>query len=95
MKCCGENRLTNFCPECGQQIMAPHPLDSLLAHLSAFVRGLDKQIRQSETRLRDNPPTDEHYLQHRTERLEKRKKTRAKYNAWKEDLAKLIAEKKP
>lgn len=41
MICCGENRTTPFCPECGKQI--PGTLHSLLAYLRTHQRQCEKQ----------------------------------------------------
>ena len=35
MECCGEERTTNYCPECGKRVRQLNDLERLMLHLTA------------------------------------------------------------
>jgi len=64
MKCCGEERTSKFCPECGKLLAAPKPLDELLAHVRQRVKHLTEERFRFVTNG-DNPTMKQDYWQGR------------------------------
>lgn len=85
MKCCGQDRTTRYCPDCGNKIDGDHPLDSLLQHIQANIVLKAKDIKEYQYRLSKNASYD--WIQGRIIRT---KELQAKWIAWKAALVEAI-----
>lgn len=47
MICCGSDRTSRFCPECGKPVGVP-PLESLLSHCESTRNGIENRIKKRE-----------------------------------------------
>lgn len=48
--CCGQERVSRFCPECGEKLQE-HPLESLLAHARREVAKNEKRLQTLRNRI--------------------------------------------
>lgn len=83
--CCGKNRHTKFCPECGRSIVtgATGPLVSLISHLATIVGQNKSRIQY----LSEDP----HVNPDRNSRVVARcQKTIDKYQSWIDEVQKLL-----
>lgn len=67
MECCGENRSTNFCPDCGKQLRDPNPLREILKHCKQQAIKCLTELQY----MRDKYPDREHRIRSINKRLEK------------------------
>lgn len=81
MKCCGKNRETKFCPDCGRGL-DQEPIYQLLAHITKTAHNYKRQLDFSV----ENEMSEFH--------RNKAKKTYKKWNSWKKALRKLIKQMK-
>lgn len=54
MMCCGSERKTPFCPECGKNLREPGPLDELLAHARQTARNFRSGAKRWRKRYEDD-----------------------------------------
>lgn len=50
MECCGHDRSTNYCPDCGKELRKPGPLDELLKHCQREAKIADRRSITAEKR---------------------------------------------
>lgn len=91
MLCCGEERQTRFCPECGAKVREPHPLDGLLT----YCRQKASHYRRDQRLIAQSQGTAEALGDDvRRESLARRMATAerqlARWGPWAEALAALI-----
>jgi hypothetical protein len=78
MQCCGEERLTRFCPECGQELGSAG-LRTLLDHLKRNLNPLVERAVRWRQALEEDPGDNPERFRRRLERVEKR---RDKWQSW-------------
>ena len=78
MKCCGEERTTAYCPDCGKHLGQASPLHQLLSHVRQRIKSQLSEIGSWNTHSPNNEGTA------------KRKKTVAKWQAWADALVEAI-----
>ena len=85
MQCCGQERTTKYCPDCGKAMVSP--LASLLKHVNTQVRGAVNSIASAQDGIGRN---DSNQIAYRIrERIAEAKL--AKWQAWADELKKAIA----
>lgn len=86
MKCCGQERTSKFCPECGKKL--EHPLCALYRHLDNVVKIDDAKLQtvKKDTKARDANPE---IHKRRIARIEK---TLAKWVSWRDAVRNAIGE---
>lgn len=82
--CCGRNRHTKFCPECGKSITSG-PLSGLVTHLLTVVGQKKKFVERAK-----GWPVSESQAR----RIAEGEKSAAKYQAWADELQRMIDEKR-
>ncbi len=86
MKCCGQDRTTKFCPECGTRI-AFTPLHVLLRQVQSSGKHHLTTARKYEAKSEEYPNHGDHYR-----RLASRARMRCENNqTWADELEKAIA----
>lgn len=87
MICCGEDRLTNFCPDCGAELYAGvgDAIRKLMAKHEKQCRYWVESIKEELAATEDGSRRSELEA-----RLSKRRKTHAKWLAWKEWVDRMI-----
>lgn len=97
MNCCGSECRTPFCPLCGAEMSAKHPLDGLLQHCVQRTSAIRKRISLIQKRSEENGVSDNH----RAYFLRRVKHAAALLEKWERWIAELMAviaaqeEKKP
>ncbi len=89
MKCCGEDRTTPFCPQCGDDLRPEHPLVELHDHVQRTARAayLLLQRFQEYAEEKDRPESQkDHYWQKANQTRERF----AKWQAWADALESAI-----
>lgn len=86
MKCCGEERTTKFCAECGE-MLANISLAGLLAHLQTGIKSRASLLATRE-RLAAEDPMHRNY---RNRQVENCVAAIAKWQSWADELEKAIA----
>ena len=89
MECCGLDRDSNFCPDCGRKLNEFFGLKDLHIHCMKYARTLNKRIEETKGYLEKCPERkkDERYMH--VFRLEE--KALDKWNNWVSILAKIVA----
>ena len=54
VKCCGRDRATRYCPDCGKKLVV-HVLDGLLRHCKSSLVTAERVLQYSKGNLRDEP----------------------------------------
>jgi hypothetical protein len=85
MECCGKERRTRFCSECGEPL--DDPLASLLKHVTKHAKH-QRDLCESAESLLDHPPNDAW----RERRLERMQRVAAKWESWQSALEKVVEE---
>jgi hypothetical protein len=85
MICCGLDRVTSYCPECGKQLVGG-PLAGLLKHCRIVAETHRTAIKNLET------PGSCDFIKDKlcAAKLDWRKKKFEKWNAWSDQLEKLL-----
>lgn len=78
MECCGQDRMTKFCPDCGTPLTGD-PLVALMQYVNMHARHQQDRVVKAE-----RVPDDKYEI-----RLAKR--NAAKWQAWADELEKAIA----
>jgi|3_EtaG_2_1085321.scaffolds.fasta_scaffold03480_5 hypothetical protein len=81
--CCGAERASKFCPDCGKRIDAS-PALTLLDHLNGRVRTIEKDCDRERARLRKfeiDPSLDQNDQKARVKRNDE---LLAKWSAWRD-----------
>lgn len=86
--CCGKNRKSKFCPECGRVIITSGPLGELVVHLLTIVGQKKKEAAKIKQWFDNNDGKER-----RNRRFETCEKTVAKYQEWADELQKLLNRK--
>lgn len=100
MQCCGSERTTRFCPECGRKLRADDSLESLLAHCRSIAIG-KRQAAKTEAKnaerfresfySRDTEETNWQAVQCE-KRAARNDEIASKWESWAEQLAALLDE---
>ena len=88
MQCCGQERSTPFCPECGTPLKGPG-LMLLLKHLRTLQSNYEKKVLRREQALKDFPG-DESRFDKRTKALNQAKLVATKWKSWADELEMLL-----
>jgi hypothetical protein len=87
MKCCGENRATKFCPECGKPLVN-EPILQLLKHCTQHVRVRKNAIKNARAlNTKGNATCSKEWRDHS---IEKEEATFVKWQSWESALEELI-----
>ncbi len=86
MKCCGEDRTTKFCPDCGE-LLQISLLQGLLSHLGTLAKAAAR-YRDSQTDLADS---DSPHTEWHKKNADRAKRRVAKWQARAGELEKAIA----
>ena len=86
MKCCNQERMSQFCPECGKKL--EHPLCALKRHLDGVVKIDDAKL---DTVKKDTKERDANPVIH-TRRIVRIEKTLAKWSSWRNAVRVAIGE---
>lgn len=88
MNCCGSDRKTNFCPNCGKKLIKCDPLVELLVHVARTATAYQEQF----ARFADKPPTEG--CVPRYEKVYKqKKKMMEKWQGWQAAIEEVLLEK--
>jgi hypothetical protein len=91
MICCGEDRNTPFCPQCGNQLIT-NDLWSLLRHIRSTIKSRERSIKTEEKQIKHwNGDDDEKEEAIRMVRIQG-EKTIEKWKSWECSLIKLLKE---
>lgn len=88
--CCGKERLTKFCPDCGKKIGPDHTLDSLIRHCESTAEGK----RKVAAARRKDLERGEH-VEYNTKQVLKEDATAAKWQAWADGIRELLKKEDP
>lgn len=88
MECCGQNRMTKFCPDCGEPITA-HILGGLLKEVRLTARGHLSKATKYDGNALDGEPAGGQVDWRRAARLANERY--AKWQGWADELEKAIA----
>jgi len=86
MKCCGQERTTRFCPECGTRVQETHDLYGLLGYCRGKASGANKSAETNRMQGGYGAPDIEY--QERQERIAK------KWTTWADELERLMNQAK-
>ena len=94
--CCGEDRNTPFCSECGKQLATKAMgIAGLLAHLRRTIDVHNKRLKAQELHMRClQKEANEKAWEYQEKRRERRQRTLAKWQTWHKALIDLIKHKK-
>lgn len=88
--CCGEDRTTPYCPNCGKMLLE-HGLLTLLEHCKKTLAHLSKRVRRDELYLEGVDPDDKMRVVSYDRDLRRSNDLAQKWEAWCRELAELIA----
>ena len=85
MKCCGRDRTTRYCADCGKELSGNRPLDSLLRHVRTNIGTKTKEIEKYKRWIKkgEEPKWCKKDLGNTTD-------SRAKWMIWEEALVAAI-----
>lgn len=89
IKCCGVDRNTNFCSECGAALVDKNPLVSLLAHCRKTFDA-QKALYESHKRYQETLADDEVRKKRGERRLRNMQRNCNKWEGWGNALAALM-----
>lgn len=90
MKCCGKDRKTRFCPQCGKRL-AEHNLGSLVTHCQSRLAQLRKeQLRWENAADKHDEQTDAKRVDRIDRHIESAKRTIVKWEVWVNELEGII-----
>lgn len=87
MHCCGQDRTTPFCPDCGEPVAA-NPLVTLLRHVRSHVESQATRIASEEAASEANLHGNGDWHQRNADRV---RKAQGKWCVWAVELEKAIA----
>ena len=94
MLCCGRERNSLYCPDCGSPIVDESPLGSLLLYLMKAQRKAEAQSRSAlEFAEQARKPDEPVHSRHASE-IAKKKAFVRKWTTWANELRKLIVNQK-
>ena len=89
--CCGDERVTPFCPICGKQLaLKSATIDGLLAHIRDTRRSQQTRFDTMCRGLSEDPGDNADRLDRRKRYLEKWSRAVTKWEAWESQLIELI-----
>jgi hypothetical protein len=89
MICCGSERKTPYCPQCGKQLLSSHPLSGLQNHCRAQANRLrEESIKCKETA--DRCEYGDGHTEYNRKRATSSSHRSDKWQAWADALAEVI-----
>jgi hypothetical protein len=85
-ECCGQQRTTKFCPDCGAALKVTPAIASLLAHCQVAAENADKALFAAKREHERDPDNSEKCLDDRTRIAEK-------WHSWADELLALVTER--
>jgi predicted amidophosphoribosyltransferase len=95
VKCCGQNIVTPFCPQCGRELVKS-PLKGLLRHCLKNLEKEENRITSMERWALENSNTLKKFSRLRQEqrarKLEAKKRVAQKWKSWADAIEEAIAQ---
>lgn len=89
--CCGQERESMYCPDCGTALIGVTPMGSLLLHLCKQRRKAELALNKSRDFAVDNTPEGQSMARAHSAQINRDARGLAKWTAWADGLRKLIA----
>lgn len=89
MKCCGQERTTAFCPDCGRELQQGS-LQGLLRHVEGHLKTLNTTIDRYGTSAVGTEFAGDELVQRRRRSLERKIRCRDKWQRWATELRLLL-----
>lgn len=86
MQCCGQDRTTKFCADCGRNMKTGHVLADLLSYVLEQIARMSSGMSRDELRAQ----TDESFAEWHNNSVARCRTQLARWRAWADELEKAI-----